>query len=96
MSGYMMPKGKTAAAIAATRPVDITAEEDRPRSLLPPERKGDSIVDAAKKDDRPAIGQWQPGNHLRRCEPCGSPFVGGRKAEHCADCAYRAEEVANA
>lgn len=67
----------------------------RPRALLPPERKGESVASGAKKDDRPELGRWQPGNHLRRCGPCGDPFVGGRKAEHCADCAYRAEEVEN-
>lgn len=69
--------------------------EHRPRALLPPERKGDSVASGAKKDDRPELGRWQPGNHLRRCGPCGDPFVGGRKAERCADCAYRAEEVEN-
>jgi hypothetical protein len=78
------------------RPAPITENEDRPRALLPPERKGESVVAGAKKDDRPELGRWQPGNHLRRCGPCGSPFVGGRKAEHCADCAYRADEVENA
>jgi hypothetical protein len=90
------PLGKTNAKIAATRPAAPTPDEDRPRTLLQPERKGDSISDAAKRDDRPELGRWQPGNHLRRCGPCGSPFVGGRRAEHCADCAYRAEEVAHA
>jgi hypothetical protein len=70
--------------------------DHRPRALLPPERKGESITGGAKKDAREELGRWQPGNHLRRCGPCGEPFVGGRRAEHCADCAYRAEEVESA
>jgi hypothetical protein len=78
------------------KPVPPTPEEDRPRVLLQPERKGETVAASAKKDSRGEIGRWQPGTHLRRCGPCGSPFVGGRKAEHCADCAYRAEEVAHA
>jgi hypothetical protein len=78
------------------RAVPPTPEEDRPRVLLQPERKGETVADAAKKDSRGGLGRWQPGTHLRRCGPCGSPFVGGRRAEHCADCAYRAEEVARA
>lgn len=89
-------RGKTNTKIDQTEPVAPTAEEDRPRALLPPERRGESVADGAKRDSRPELGRWQPGNHLRRCGPCGSPFVGGRKAEHCADCAYRAAEVARA
>jgi hypothetical protein len=77
-------------------PVPPTAEENRPRVLLQPERKGETVMAMAKKDSREELGCWQPGNHLRRCGPCGTPFIGGRKAEHCADCAYRAAEVLRA
>ncbi|ABE63191.1 hypothetical protein Nham_2400 [Nitrobacter hamburgensis X14] len=88
--------GKAVAKISQIVPAPISDNEDRPRSLLPPERKGQSVADGAKRDDRPSLRGWVAGNHLRRCGPCGSPFVGGLRATECADCAYRAEEVSRA
>lgn len=90
------PVGKTLAKIAKTKPSAITELENLPRSLLPPERKGQSVADHAKHDKRPALRGWKPGNHLRRCGACGTPYVGNPRSEECADCAYRAEEVAKA
>ncbi len=90
------PVGKTLAKIVNTKPADITELENLPRSLLPSERKGQSVSDQAKHDKRPALRGWKPGNHLRRCGACGTPYVGHVRAEECADCAYRAEEVAKA
>lgn len=90
------PLGKTLAAIARTPPAPITEHENRPRVLLPPDRKGESIMGGAKKDVRPAVGGWMPGTHLRRCGPCGAQYVGGVRSTDCADCAYRAEEVMRA
>jgi|GEM_PF-3180706 len=71
-------------------------EEDRPRVLLPPERAGQSVADAAKHDSRQSLRGWRPGNHLRRCTQCGSPYVGHMRSVECADCAYRAEAVERA
>jgi hypothetical protein len=87
------PSASAADTVAAVPP---TVYEDRPRVLAPPARKGESIADGAKHDDRPPLRGWRPGNHLRRCEDCGAPFVGHLRAIACADCAYRAEQVERA
>lgn len=84
---------KEAAKINTVPP---TEEEDRPRVLLAPERAGQSAADAAKHDSRPSLRGWRPGNHLRRCTQCGSPYVGHMRSVECADCAYRAEAVERA
>lgn len=76
--------------------VPLTADEDRPRVLTPPERAGQSVADGAKHDSRQPMRGWRPGNHLRRCTQCGSPYVGHMRSVECADCAYRAEEVERA
>jgi hypothetical protein len=90
MSGYMVPTGKTKAKI------DLADNEDRPRVLLPPDRAGQSVADGAKHDDRGSLRGWRPGNHLRRCGQCGTPYVGHLRSVECADCAYRAEAVERA
>lgn len=79
------------------KPEPLPADyEDRPRFLSQPQHKGESICGGAKKDERGKLGGWAPGNHLRRCGPCGAPFIGHLRATECADCAYRAEQVARA
>jgi len=85
-----------ASAAGTMEPVPPAADEDRPRVLAPPVRKGESIADGAKHDDRPPLRGWRPGNHLRRCGQCGSPYVGHLRSLECADCAYRAEQVERA
>lgn len=70
--------------------------EDRPRVLSQPQQKGESIFGGAKKDAREKLRGWAPGNHLRRCGPCGASFIGHLRATECADCAYRADAVARA
>jgi hypothetical protein len=42
-----------------------------------------------KKDDRPMLGPWAPGNYLCHCLRCGGFFLGGLTTHVCADCAYK-------
>jgi len=42
----------------------------------------------AKKDSRPQLGAWAPGNYMCVCSVCTSKFIGDKRAKVCADCAY--------
>ena len=45
----------------------------------------------AKHDTRPGRGLWAPGEYLCACVQCSDPFIGDKRAGHCADCAYSTE-----
>lgn len=42
-----------------------------------------------KRDIRPFLGWWAPGEYMRKCYHCGEHFIGDKRAGHCADCAYK-------
>ncbi len=42
-----------------------------------------------KRDNRPAMGLYAPGNYINTCSKCNAGFVGDKRAVHCADCAYK-------
>lgn len=105
LAGDAPPRKSAQAPMLISSPSNETAkintapsaeDEDRPRVLLPPDRAGQSVTDGAKRDDRAPLRGWRPGNHLRRCTQCGSPYVGHLRSVECADCAYRAEAVERA
>jgi len=43
-----------------------------------------------KEDKREKRGSWAPGNYTGECITCGERFVGDKRAQDCADCAYGA------
>lgn len=43
---------------------------------------------SGKISHRPSRGLWAPGNYSCQCSNCGDPFIGFKRAVHCADCAY--------
>ncbi len=42
-----------------------------------------------KRDERPKRGYWAPGQCLRMCIRCSHHFMGDKRAEMCAVCAYK-------
>lgn len=42
----------------------------------------------AKEDNRPMRGWWSPGDYICVCQRCKDPFIGDKRAQCCADCAY--------
>lgn len=53
--------------------------------------RGEPVPQDLERDPRPAIGGWQPGNHVIRCGKCDQRFRGAPSARECADCAYGEE-----
>ncbi len=45
-----------------------------------------------KKDDRPKLFTWAPGEYINECPQCDEKFIGDKRAIICADCAYSYEE----
>lgn len=41
-----------------------------------------------KKDERPKLDGWAPGNYTNTCQMCHKEFVGDKRAFFCAQCAY--------
>jgi hypothetical protein len=41
-----------------------------------------------KTDSRPMRHMWAPGGYVNKCPTCGDDFVGDKRAQICADCAY--------
>lgn len=41
-----------------------------------------------KTDERPSRGRWAPGNYINQCFTCDAWFIGDKRANECADCAY--------
>lgn len=41
-----------------------------------------------RRDERPKIKRWAPGNYINICTGCGASFCGDKLARQCADCAY--------
>lgn len=41
-----------------------------------------------KEDSRPQKGWWAPGKYFNHCRICKWPFIGDKRAGHCADCEY--------
>lgn len=46
-----------------------------------------------KTDLRPMRGSWAPGNYYNKCSNCKAGFIGDKRAQMCADCAYDIPEV---
>lgn len=44
--------------------------------------------DNMKEDNRPKKNFWAPGNYTGKCVDCGCWFLGDKRAQQCADCAY--------
>lgn len=45
-----------------------------------------------KEDSRPQRGFWAPGSYLNKCVLCECGFIGDKRAQLCADCAYAKED----
>lgn len=41
-----------------------------------------------KIDKRPKRGGWAPGEYCGKCADCDQDFIGDKRAQICADCAY--------
>jgi hypothetical protein len=39
-------------------------------------------------DSRPQERGWYPGGYMSTCDHCDKFFIGGKRAFHCAPCAY--------
>lgn len=46
-----------------------------------------------KEDSRPARNLWAPGKYVQTCPKCGDSYMGDKRAEECADCAYKMSDV---
>ena len=44
-----------------------------------------------KRDERPRLKMWAPGNYMNICTTCGISFCGDKLARQCAPCAYEGE-----
>lgn len=40
------------------------------------------------RDTRPKLGAWAPGKYFNECSDCEENFIGDKRAQVCADCAY--------
>ena len=49
--------------------------------------------DNMKLDKRPKKNYWAPGDYTGKCVDCGCWFMGDKRAQQCADCAYEIEDV---
>lgn len=45
-----------------------------------------------KRDARPQRYMWAPGKYLNTCKICSCQFIGDKRAQDCADCAYALPE----
>lgn len=41
-----------------------------------------------KVDERPKRGSWAPGGYTGKCRLCGEHYMGDKRSQECADCAY--------
>jgi len=46
------------------------------------------MIEVPGRDMRPKLGFWAPGHYLRGCILCDGKFIGDKRAQVCADCAY--------
>lgn len=47
-----------------------------------------------KIDKRPKKGAWAPGDYVGTCCQCGEKFIGDKRAQSCANCAYGGKSCA--
>lgn len=50
--------------------------------------KKNPILNAKPLDPRPQFNLWAPGDYMSTCFKCGCIFLGDKRAQNCADCAY--------
>jgi hypothetical protein len=48
-----------------------------------------------KEDAREKRGWWAPGAYFCKCVKCDEQFIGDKRAQWCADCAYKTPLVTN-